>query len=95
MADPLFISAAIACRERVMGIVLSAGVGDGAFGLRVIAAYGGLSVMKQPKTAAAVSMPYAALLQDHPDACLSVQAIARRAAVFCLHGSTLPPRMYH
>jgi two-component system, chemotaxis family, protein-glutamate methylesterase/glutaminase len=94
-ADPLFISAAVAYRERVMGIVLTGGVGDGAFGLRVIQAYGGLSVVQQPEEGAAPSMPYAAFLQDHPAACLSVEGIARRMAAFCFHGRTLPSRVYH
>jgi two-component system chemotaxis response regulator CheB len=88
-ADPLFISAAGAYRERVLGIVLSGGDSDGAEGLRAIKAHGGMAVVQEPDEAMAPSMPFAALLQDHPDACVPVREIARIAAAFCSSGRSL------
>jgi hypothetical protein len=36
-----------------------------------------------PEEAVAPSMPRAAILADHPDACLSIEEIVRRVCVFC------------
>jgi two-component system chemotaxis response regulator CheB len=82
-ADPLFISAAQTQGQRVMGIVLSGGDGDGAAGLRAIAEHGGLALVQDPDEAAAPSMARAAVLADHPDACLPVEEIDRRVCAFC------------
>jgi chemotaxis response regulator CheB len=38
---------------------------------------------KDPDEAAAPSMPRAAVLADHPDACLPVEEIDRRVCAFC------------
>jgi two-component system chemotaxis response regulator CheB len=82
-ADPLFISAAESYGQRVMGIVLSGGDGDGAAGLRAIAKHGGMVLVQDPQEAEVPSMPRAAMMADHPDACLPVGEIARRVSVFC------------
>lgn len=82
-ADPLFISAAQVYRERVIGIVLSGGDGDGAAGLRAIKEYGGVALVQNPEEAEKPSMPYTAMMTDHPDACLSVTEIAERVAALC------------
>jgi two-component system chemotaxis response regulator CheB len=82
-ADPLFISAAETYGRRVMGIVLSGGDGDGAAGLRAITRHGGTALVQDPQEAAAPSMPRAAIVEDHPDACLPVEEIARKVRVFC------------
>ncbi len=76
-ADPLFISAAEAYGDRVIGIVLSGGDNDGAEGLRAIKEHGGRAVVQKPEDAADPSMPEAAIARDHPDACLSVEEIAK------------------
>jgi two-component system chemotaxis response regulator CheB len=76
-ADPLFMSAAEAYRERVLGVVLSGGDSDGAEGLKVVKLHGGRTVVQLPDDAADPSMPQAAIARDHPDACLSVEKIAR------------------
>jgi two-component system, chemotaxis family, protein-glutamate methylesterase/glutaminase len=94
-ADPLFMSAAIAYREQVMGIVLSGGGADGADGLRAIKAFGGVSIVQQPEEAATPSMPHAALLRDHPDASLPIEEIARLVAAFCSNGRALPSDFIH
>ncbi|MGK7871503.1 chemotaxis protein CheB [Falsiroseomonas sp. E2-1-a20] len=82
-ADPLFISAAAAYRERVMGIVLSGRGSDGAEGLRMVKASGGRTIVQQPNEAIAPSMPLAALQRGNPDACLAVAEIALVVAAFC------------
>jgi two-component system chemotaxis response regulator CheB len=76
-ADPLFISAAQAYGERVIGLVLSGGDNDGAEGLRAIKQHGGRALVQKPKEAVQPSMPEAAIARDHPDACLSVGEIAK------------------
>jgi two-component system chemotaxis response regulator CheB len=81
-ADPLFISAAHVYGERVMGIVLSGGDGDGAEGLRIIKKYGGAALVQAPEEAWEPSMPHKALLADHPTP-LSIEEIAQRVRTFC------------
>lgn len=82
-ADPLFTSAAETHGQRVMGIVLSGGDSDGAAGLRAIAEHGGTALVQAPEEAVAPGMPLAAMMADHPDACLPVAEIGRRASLFC------------
>jgi two-component system chemotaxis response regulator CheB len=82
-ADPLFISAAKVHGDRVMGIILSGGDGDGAEGLRTIKEHGGVALVQRPEDAASPSMPNAAIAADHPDACLPIGEIAHRVRAFC------------
>jgi two-component system, chemotaxis family, protein-glutamate methylesterase/glutaminase len=76
-ADPLFTSAAQSFTDRVIGIVLSGGVGDGAEGLRQIKQHGGMALVQKPEDATASSMPESAIAKDRPDACLTVREIVR------------------
>lgn len=76
-ADPLFKSAAETYGPRVLGIVLSGGDSDGAEGLRVVKLRGGRAIVQDPEEAVVPSMPYAAIMRDHPDACLPVAEITR------------------
>lgn len=82
-ADPLFISAANAYGEQVMGVVLSGGDGDGADGLRAIKKHGGVSLVQRPEEAWEPSMPYKAMMADHPDPC-SIDEIAQRVRACCI-----------
>jgi two-component system chemotaxis response regulator CheB len=82
-ADPLFISAAEAHGQQVMGIVLSGGDGDGAAGLRAITEHGGTGLVQDPEEATAPSMPISAIRADHTDACLPGNEIAQRVRAFC------------
>jgi two-component system chemotaxis response regulator CheB len=82
-ADPLFISAAEIYGQRVMGIVLSGGDGDGAAGLRAVAKHGGVAIVQDPQEALVPSMPLAAIIAGHPDACLPIEEIAERLRAFC------------
>jgi two-component system chemotaxis response regulator CheB len=82
-ADPLFVSAAEASGEDLLGVVLSGGDGDGAEGLRQVKKQGGISLVQEPEEAEVPSMPLQALLSDHPDASVSVDRIARLVREFC------------
>ena len=66
-ADVLFRSAASVFGPRVIGVVMTGGGGDGAEGLRMIKAAGGLCVVQHPVTATNPEMPRKALLNAHPD----------------------------
>jgi two-component system, chemotaxis family, protein-glutamate methylesterase/glutaminase len=88
-ADPLFISAAKAFGQRVMGIVLSGGDGDGAAGLRAVSEHGGTAFVQDSQESVAPSMPRAAIMADHPDACLPIKEIARRVRAFCSHSAAV------
>lgn len=73
--DPLFRSAAIAYGPRVIGVVLSGLLDDGAAGLVAINACGGLCVVQKPDDAIWPEMPRNALRRDHVDYCEPVAAM--------------------
>jgi len=58
--DVLFESAALACRSRLVGIILSGASDDGAAGLCRIREQGGLTVVQDPAGAEHPAMPQAA-----------------------------------
>ncbi|MET0367659.1 MAG: chemotaxis protein CheB [Methylobacterium sp.] len=83
-ADPLFVSAAVAYGERVVGIVLSGGNSDGAEGIRAITARGGLGLVQDLAEAEYPEMPMAALRLDHPEPPLPITRLAERIVAHCL-----------
>lgn len=70
--DPLFRSAAVAYRSRVIGVVLSGLLDDGCAGLIAIKSCGGLCVVQEPGDATWPEMPRNALAHDHIDHCVPV-----------------------
>ncbi|MCJ2043777.1 chemotaxis protein CheB [Methylobacterium sp. J-078] len=82
-ADPLFVSAAETYGARVVGIVLSGANSDGAEGLRMITARGGLSLVQHPDEAKYPDMPLAGLKRDHPEGALTAAQLAERIIAHC------------
>lgn len=68
--DPLFRSAALHYGPRVIGIVLSGFLSDGASGLNAIKRCGGLAIVQQPTDAIADEMPRRALEASAVDFCI-------------------------
>lgn len=69
--DPLFRSAAISFGPRVIGVVLSGLLSDGAAGLSAIKRCGGMALVQDPNDAAADEMPRRALEAATVDLCVS------------------------
>lgn len=75
--DPLFRSAALAYGPRVIGVVLTGLLNDGASGLAAIKRRGGITLVQDPGTARAPDMPVAALAQSEVDHVVSVWDMAQ------------------
>jgi two-component system chemotaxis response regulator CheB len=73
--DPLFRSAAFAFGPRLIGVVLTGYLADGAAGLQAIKQCGGLAVVQDPQEAEVASMPLNALRAVHADYCLPLREI--------------------
>src|SRR5262245_17255385 len=74
--DPLLVSAAKARGNRVVGILLSGGGGDGVNGLIAISDAGGISIAQEPDQARVKWMPNNAIRYDDVKAVLRVDEIA-------------------
>src|SRR5205823_1932852 len=74
--DPLFRSAAWAYGPRVVGVVFTATLDDGASGLWAIRSCGGTTVVQDPDDPLHAEMPTSALTTLNVDHCLSLPAIA-------------------
>jgi two-component system chemotaxis response regulator CheB len=75
--DPLFRTAARVYGARVMGIILSGALDDGAYGLKLIKEAGGIAVVQDPKEAVVQSMPLSALQFVEADHVLTTAGIAQ------------------
>lgn len=74
--DPLFRTAALTWGPRVIGIVLTGQMDDGAAGLRAIHDCGGITIVQDPDTAAEPEMPRNALASVPVDHCVPLAEIA-------------------
>jgi two-component system chemotaxis response regulator CheB len=73
--DPLFRTAAHHYGPRVIAIVLSGALDDGAAGLAAVKRAGGVAIIQDPDDAAFPSMPMHALERVEPDFCVPVDQV--------------------
>jgi len=74
--DPLFRSAACSFSTRVIGVILSGALNDGAAGLKAIKRCGGTAVVQDPQEADHPEMPRSALNHTQADHVIGADAIA-------------------
>ena len=74
--DVLFETAAEACKNRTIGIILTGGNQDGAMGLKAIKDKGGLTIVQSPKEAQVDIMPSIAIGATRPDHILTLDKIS-------------------
>lgn len=74
--DPLFRSAAYHLRSRVIGIILSGALDDGASGLWAVKKYGGLAIVQDPDEAEVPSMPQNAMRAVQVDHIVTISDMA-------------------
>lgn len=74
--DPLFRTAAMAYRDRAIGVILTGDLDDGTVGLQAIKAYGGIALVQDPEEAEAPSMPRSAMRYVDVDFCPTLYGIA-------------------
>jgi two-component system chemotaxis response regulator CheB len=74
--DPLFRTAAREFGSRVIGVVLSGALSDGAYGLSAIKAAGGVAIVQDPREACVATMPLNALNEVAVDYMLPAAEIA-------------------
>ena len=75
--DVLFESAALACGDAVVAVILSGASSDGAKGICAIKKAGGLTIAQNPTSAEAPVMPQAAIDTGAVDEVLSTEQIGR------------------
>ena len=83
--DVLFRSAARAYGRRVVGVVLSGTLHDGALGLAAIKMRGGVTVVQDPGEALFAGMPESAMRATDVDHCLAAADIAMRLVELTQH----------
>jgi two-component system chemotaxis response regulator CheB len=86
-ADALFLSAARAFGDRVIGVVLSGAGADGTAGMAAVHAAGGIGIVQRPDEAESNGMPISAIQGDHPDYTASIEKIAELLQTLVQEGS--------
>jgi two-component system chemotaxis response regulator CheB len=86
--DPLFRSAAVAYRTRVVGIVLSGALDDGTAGLWAIKRFGGTAIVQHPAEAEVSSMPQNAIDAVDVDHIATIEQIGK--LIVELSGNEVP-----
>ena len=89
--DTLFRTAAVTYGPRVIGVVLSGALDDGAYGTSLIREMKGEVVVQQPDDALVPNMPYSAIAASAPDYIVDASEIASLLASLVKHGSTESP----
>jgi two-component system, chemotaxis family, protein-glutamate methylesterase/glutaminase len=91
--DPLFRSAALLYGPRVIGVILSGLLSDGAAGLTAIKQCGGFTLVQDPADAIADEMPLRALEATTVDLCVASAKIGDVLSDLAREqpGATLPP----
>lgn len=73
--DTLFRSAAVACADATLGVILTGYLDDGVAGLEAIKACGGVAIVQDPADARVPDMPRNALEQVDVNLCVPLAAI--------------------
>lgn len=76
--DVLFETAAWTFKNQVLGVLLTGSNSDGTEGLKAIKKYGGTTIVENPETAFASTMPRAAINKCKPDFVLDLDQIASK-----------------
>jgi two-component system, chemotaxis family, protein-glutamate methylesterase/glutaminase len=85
--DVLFETAAWSYKNELIGILLTGANSDGAEGLKTIKKYGGTTIVENPETAFAKTMPVSAIKNEKPSFILELQDISKK--IIELAGSKL------
>ncbi len=78
--DVLFETAAWTFQNRLLGILLTGSNNDGAEGLKTIKEYGGTTIVENPETAFAKTMPLSGIKKSIPDFILDLKDIPVKIA---------------
>ncbi len=81
--DVLFETAAWTYKDNLIGVLLTGSNNDGANGLFTIKEYGGITMVENPDTAIANSMPLAAMDLFKPDYVLGLHEMAEKIVELC------------
>ncbi len=76
--DVLFETAAWTFKNGLLGILLTGSNSDGAEGLKTIKEFGGTTIVENPETAFAKTMPLSGIKKSSPDFILNLDEIAKK-----------------
>jgi two-component system, chemotaxis family, protein-glutamate methylesterase/glutaminase len=89
--DPLFRSAAVSFRNRVIGVILSGSLDDGTSGLSAIKRCGGISIVQDPTDAMYPDMPNHAIGNVAIDHCVPASVMGGLIAGLVTEADGTPP----